>query len=309
MISVIVTVYNSDRWLHRCINSILNQTYTDIELILVNDGSTDASDKICDSYANKDSRVRVFHKTNGGVSSARELGLSKAKGEYIGWVDSDDFVELDMYEKLYDAIRNKNAEIAYCDREEFFPNGVVKYIRMPDHKIGLTQFMKEYFNLDVHSLCCTLVAKRLYMEIPYKFADCEDVGEDKLISCQLYCMAIKIARVPYPSYKYIIRDTSLSKEMTVEKQSALLKNKMMLIDFLKNTNLFSSIKKDVFCDVLNTKGYLLYSLKDVEQWYQTCSESNAYILANGSYGVKRKAIEYIIAKLYSTILTLLNCKM
>lgn len=309
MISVIVTVYNSDKWLHRCINSILNQTYTDIELILVNDGSTDTSAEICDRYVEQDSRVRVFHKANGGVSSARELGLSQAKGEYIGWVDSDDFVELDMYEKLYKAIRNNNVEIAYCDREEFLPDGVVKYIRMPDHNIAMPQFMREYFNLDVHSLCCTLVAKRLYMEIPYKFADSEDVGEDKLISCQLFCIANSIARVPYPCYKYIIRDSSLSKEMTVEKQSALLNNKIMLLDFLKKTNLFTSIKKDVFCDVLNTKGYLLYSLKDVDHWYQTCSESNAYIFANSSYGIKRKVIEYTIAKLYGAILFLLNLKM
>lgn len=309
MISVIIAVYNSDKWLHRCVDSILNQTYTDIELILVDDGSTDTSAEICDTYANNDKRVRVFHKANGGVSSARELGLSKARGEYIGWVDSDDYVDIDMYEKLYEAIKNNNAEIAYCDREECFSNGVIKYISMPDHNVGISQFMKEYFNLDVHSLCCTLVARHLYQEIPYQFADCEDVGEDKLISCQLYCIANAIVRVPCPFYKYIIRDTSLSKELTVEKQSALLKNKIMLAEFLKNTNLYGSIKKDILCDILNAKGYILCSMKDVTRWYQTCPESNDYIFANCSYGIKKKIVEYTIVKLYRAILTFLNIKM
>lgn len=91
-ISVIVPVYNAEKYLHRCVDSILSQTFTDFELLLINDGSKDGSGAICDEYALKDSRVRVFHKKNGGVSSARNLGLVKAKGEWITFCDSDDFV-------------------------------------------------------------------------------------------------------------------------------------------------------------------------------------------------------------------------
>lgn len=92
LISVIVPVYNSEEYLHRCIDSILSQTHTDFELLLINDGSTDSSGIICDEYAVKDSRIRVFHKSNGGVSSARNLGLDHAKGKYISFIDSDDVV-------------------------------------------------------------------------------------------------------------------------------------------------------------------------------------------------------------------------
>ena len=92
LISVIVPVYNTEKYLHRCIDSILNQTFTDFELLLINDGSTDSSSAICDEYAEKDCRVRVFHKPNGGVSSARNLGLEKAQGEWITFCDSDDRV-------------------------------------------------------------------------------------------------------------------------------------------------------------------------------------------------------------------------
>lgn len=91
-ISVIVPVYNTEKWLHRCVDSILAQTYTDFELLLIDDGSTDGSGEICDEYAEQDSRIRVFHKPNGGVSSARNLGLDNALGEWITFADSDDYV-------------------------------------------------------------------------------------------------------------------------------------------------------------------------------------------------------------------------
>jgi glycosyltransferase involved in cell wall biosynthesis len=96
MISVIVPVYNAEKYLHRCIDSILAQTYTDFELLLIDDGSPDNSGAICDEYAAKDSRVRVFHKENGGVSSARNLGLDNVRGEWITFVDSDDYIHQDF---------------------------------------------------------------------------------------------------------------------------------------------------------------------------------------------------------------------
>ena len=101
LISVIVPVYNSEQTLHRCIDSILGQTYRNFELLLINDGSKDRSGEICDEYARKDSRVKVFHKENGGVSSARNLGLDNAKGEWITFIDSDDSVEESFLESLY----------------------------------------------------------------------------------------------------------------------------------------------------------------------------------------------------------------
>ena len=111
-ISVIVPVYNTEKYLHRCVDSILAQTFTDFELLLIDDGSTDSSGAICDEYAQKDSRVRVFHKENGGASSARNLGLDNATGEWITFCDSDDFVysywlsnfDVDKNGRTYDII-------------------------------------------------------------------------------------------------------------------------------------------------------------------------------------------------------------
>ena len=103
-ISIIVPIYNSEQYLEKCINSIVNQTYKKLEIILVDDGSTDSSGKICDEYAQNDNRIRVIHKKNGGLQEARSVGITAAKGVFIGFVDSDDWVDADMYESLYRSI-------------------------------------------------------------------------------------------------------------------------------------------------------------------------------------------------------------
>ena len=115
LISIIVPVYKVEQYLPKCIDSILAQTYTNFELILVDDGSPDNCGKICDDYAQKDNRVRVIHKENAGVSAARNDGISIAKGAYIGLIDSDDYVQPNLYECLYHAIKAQDADLSICD--------------------------------------------------------------------------------------------------------------------------------------------------------------------------------------------------
>lgn len=113
-ISIIVPVYKVELYLEKCINSILNQTFKDFELILVDDGSPDRCGEICDEYAKKDNRIVVVHKENGGQASARNVGLDIARGDYIGFVDSDDWIEADMYEVLYNMCNQTRCDIANC---------------------------------------------------------------------------------------------------------------------------------------------------------------------------------------------------
>ena len=114
LISIIVPVYNVEQYLERCMTSILNQTYKKLEIILVDDGATDNSSKMCDEYARLDNRVKVIHKANGGLSDARNAGIEIATGEYIGYVDSDDWIEPDMYERMYNACIENDAQLAVC---------------------------------------------------------------------------------------------------------------------------------------------------------------------------------------------------
>lgn len=128
LISVIVPIYNVVEWLPRCINSIRKQTYRNIEIILVDDGSTDNSGAMAEKFALEDKRIRVFHKENGGSSSARNLGISHAKGEYIGFIDSDDFIEPEMYERLLSVVLQENLLMAQISRDEIDEQGN----RLPD---------------------------------------------------------------------------------------------------------------------------------------------------------------------------------
>lgn len=114
MISIIIPVYNAVNYLQETVECILSQTYYDFELILINDGSTDGSAELCDELAKLDSRIRVVHKENGGVASARNRGLDEAKGEYIGWVDSDDIISPNMFQTMYDALLKYDADIVQC---------------------------------------------------------------------------------------------------------------------------------------------------------------------------------------------------
>lgn len=114
LISIIVPVYNVEPYLDKCINSLIDQTYLNIEVIIINDGSTDSSGAICDAYALKDDRIKVFHINNGGSSVARNYGLKKSKGEYIGFVDSDDWVKPDMFEELIKFAAANSLKVVEC---------------------------------------------------------------------------------------------------------------------------------------------------------------------------------------------------
>lgn len=122
LVSIIVPIYNIEKYLERCINSIMNQTYKNIEVILVDDGSTDGSGKICDCYERMDTRVSVFHEKHGGTSRARNIGLSHAKGDFIGFVDSDDYIEPDMYETLL-CYMDDEVDLVCCGRRRVIPGG------------------------------------------------------------------------------------------------------------------------------------------------------------------------------------------
>jgi len=121
-ISIIIPVYNVEPYIRKCLDSVINQTYTNLEIICIDDGSTDNSGKICDEYAKQDNRIKVFHKANGGLSSALNMGLKKFTGEYLGFVDSDDWIEPDMFEVLHKTLRHNNVSFSavsfYMDYED-----------------------------------------------------------------------------------------------------------------------------------------------------------------------------------------------
>lgn len=167
LISIIVPVYNIIPYLPRCVESLQRQTYRNLEILLIDDGSTDDTPALCDRLAESDERIRVFHKENGGPSSARNFGLSQAQGDYVGFVDSDDYVDADMYERLYWAIAETGMPIAQVGRDEIDKDGnILPNICEPVSKqqiIPAQDFMKE---LLMHrgdcSFCTKLLRKDLF---------------------------------------------------------------------------------------------------------------------------------------------------
>ena len=168
-ISVIVPVYNAKRTLGECIESVLQQTYRDIELILVDDGSADESGEICDTYAKKDRRIKVIHKENGGVSSARNMGIEKAEGEYICFIDSDDYIEAETLATAEKSISDTNPDLFIWGMvyDYFGKEGLIKSVNAPDNKAlafekaDINLWMKAFSEINMASPCNKLYKKSL----------------------------------------------------------------------------------------------------------------------------------------------------
>lgn len=135
LISIIVPVYNVEKYLKRCIESILGQNYSKLQIILVDDGSTDRSGKICDSYAEKDSRIEVIHKENGGLSDARNIGIEHAKGTYITFVDSDDMIDRQYISFLFSEISKFDADISICRYKRFTESQELKHLEKSEESV------------------------------------------------------------------------------------------------------------------------------------------------------------------------------
>ena len=200
MVSIIVPVYNVEQFLPKCIESITNQTYRDLEIILVDDGSLDRSGIICDEYSTKDERIKVYHKKNGGLSDARNFGIARASGEYLGFVDGDDWIEPEMYEVLVNTAVENNADIVYCG----------KFLEYPERTFVYQPLCKKY--IDNIELCKALIHDEIgtgiWSKLYHKhiFTDIEfpngHVYEDTAVMFKFLLKATCLVTVSKPLYHY-----------------------------------------------------------------------------------------------------------
>ena len=232
MISVIVPVYNAEKWLEKCIESILNQTYKDIEVLLINDGSKDNSLEICRKYENLDSRIRVFDKKNEGVSKARNLGLDNAKGKYVQFVDSDDFIEPDMCEKLLDAITN--ADMSICGMRIWKGGKVLREPHIKNKTYNLRKRIDYYFELRKINLGpCNKLYIRSLIDEPFK----EDLtlGEDTLFVLNYMKNVSTVTSVSKCLYNVCLdNDNSLNRVPKTDKVETLIDQTKVEENFLKS---------------------------------------------------------------------------
>ena len=171
LISVIIPVYNVDKYIYECFESVSNQTYSNIEIILVDDGSTDLSGSICDKLANEDNRAKVYHKRNGGLSDARNFGITKSKGDYLFFLDSDDYIEKDCLETLLYSIKENNSDIAvtnfipFTDKGLDKKNSFIKSERCFNSVTALLEIM--YANEMTWSACGKLFKSDLFKDLRF----------------------------------------------------------------------------------------------------------------------------------------------
>jgi glycosyltransferase involved in cell wall biosynthesis len=212
MISIVVPIYKVEKYLKRCIDSILSQTYKDIEIILVDDGSPDNCGNICDDYAKADKRIVVIHKSNGGLSDARNAGLDIAKGEYIGFVDSDDYIDSCMYETLYLNAINNSADISMCGYYDVIEETGKKYTQCKEEAVYVwnrKETLKEILQgkrLGVHAPT-KLYKKRLFDGVRYPVGK---VSEDTFIITDLFNKVQKAVFIESPLYYYYHRKNSIN---------------------------------------------------------------------------------------------------
>lgn len=214
IISVIVPVYNVEKYLKICIDSILNQTFKEFELILVNDGSTDNCGKICDIYKSKDKRIRVIHKKNAGLSSARNVGLDLAKGKYIAFVDSDDYINKNMYEILYSNLIKTDADISICNFQYVNDNSIININQSIDNyeylifnNIEALNKLYSENNVNVVVAWNKLYKKELFEDLRYTEGR---IHEDEFIIHKLLYKSKKIVYNNTELYYYLKRQGSIT---------------------------------------------------------------------------------------------------
>ncbi len=239
LISIIIPVYNVEKYIDRCLDSILNQSYKNLEIILIDDGSPDNCGKICDKYAIKDKRIKVIHKTNGGLSDARNKGIEVATGQYIGFVDSDDWIHKDMYKNLYNSITTYKADISCC-----------KIIRVSDNNVSIPKkydssisvytkdnYMKKFFKIKTQE-CVYYATNKLYRknilannQYPVGLTAEDVLGTYKaLIKCQ------KIVEINYPYYYYYYNPESLTSSSFSAKAFDTLEIWDRVVDITRSSN-------------------------------------------------------------------------
>jgi len=249
-ISIIVPVYQVGKYLRRCLDSIVNQTYKNLEIILVEDGSSDNSPAICEEYAQKDGRIKVFYQKNQGASVARNQGLDVATGKYIGFVDSDDWIEPNMYEELSFALVNSNADVAVTGYFLELKEGN-KSVSVDAKRYGTPEKFLEGTILDKNAAISSVWSKLFKKELFDKVRFVPDLRcEDNICMVDLFEKKPRVAFVDIPLYHY-----NKSNEQSVTKQVEpkmeygyfifLKKYLQMPFEFLQNQNVKQQIKADI----------------------------------------------------------------
>jgi len=274
ILSIIIPIYNVEKYLSTTLDCVLNQTFRDFELILVNDGSTDSSSEICDQYAKNDSRIKVIHKKNEGVSEARNIGVAEARGDYIGFVDSDDIIEPIMYELMLKAALDYDCEIVQCEHDRENTQSNIGY-EITDENFTISTGKKVVEDIfiksggrctNILSLCSKIYKRKLFDGITFPYGK---VYEDEARTYQVILKARRVGELNVPLYHYVERHNSIITGIAIHKcldKAWALKDRMDFFRykdrnlFLKSASSYLNFLKSTYVDMY--KGIVIYTNED-----------------------------------------------
>lgn len=289
LISVVLPIYNVEKYLEKCMESVLNQTYKNLEIILVDDGSKDNCPKICDDYAKKDARVKVVHKENGGLSDARNAGIRVANGEYITFIDSDDYVDKDYVEFLYNNIEKNNADIAIGSHRVLYDSG--KIIEKATHENSVLEPKKVLERILYDDGIDVSAWGKLY-----KISLFEDIKfpkgrlfEDSATTYILVDKAKIITVNSESKYNYIVRENSITNAKFSPKKMDLIKSTREMSEYVKEKypELEGAANRRLMYAYLSTLSQLA---KCKEKYPEEEKEMVTYIKQNGNAILKDKRV-------------------
>ncbi|MBS4179142.1 glycosyltransferase [Lederbergia citrea] len=310
-ISLVVPIYKVEPYIHKCIDSILEQTFTDFELILVNDGSPDRCGEICDEYAKNDPRIKVIHKENGGLSSARNAGIDIAKGKYIGFIDSDDYIDKKMYEILYKNVEEQQSDLVVCDviKVNVDDNTAIKQSAYKGYRINnftnIQTLNKLYIpkgNNTFDPMGRTgeqwifavnkLYKRSLFQSLKYKEGR---IYEDEYMIHKMYYQCTKITSISAKLYYYVQRpDSIVYSPYSIKKFDRVyaLKDRVDFFKRIKQKHLYEKALKCyvevLFWNYFAAKSELSGVDKDLELLKKTLDKNITSIIGNPYFSWKQK---------------------
>lgn len=298
LISIIVPVYNVELYIDRCVSSVVNQTYRNLHIILVDDGSSDNSAQLCDEWSEKDGRIEIVHKKNGGQSQARNTALEIVRGDYIGFVDSDDWIEPDMYEYLYRMIKKYNADVSFCEydrggKSKIFPDKVT--VREGEENV-------EFFYRLHGERSSYAVWRGLYKTSAVKGITFKEglINEDVLYQYEVMHQCPKMVYGNQAKYHYFLNDMGITRSLLNRKDYSLIQIWDCIVENEKETKYYTSallnrkrVPFTLYCK------YLRYGNKDVpkeqiQEWRNELKESRHFLMMGNFLDWKRKILLVLI---------------
>lgn len=305
--SIIVPIYKTEAFLHQCVDSLIGQTYQNIEIILVDDGSPDQSAQICDSYSEKYANIKVIHKQNGGLSDARNTGLVSAIGEFILFVDSDDYLEKNACEIFFDQLRsNSKIDVLFANHYLVKNNQITQDLAYAPEKKNLSgpdYLLTQLQNHSLHKTVWRNVYRRLFLTDNQLFFEKGIYHEDDLWTPQVMLKAAKVTHIDYCFYYYLIRaDSIMSQKATKHYSDALLICE-------KLSPIYSKLNDPLLRRLLQTGLFNTYmhSYLKLRRLDQTMKPNHDFLLKN-SRTVKNQMKAFLIRRFEKTYMNYLSRK-